>query len=169
MKPQQPAAACCGGSVCRHIIGRYATGSPQPPPGGGLHLRVLQVRSCRPTARLRAFFAQNRSRRDRQAAFVNVSCCKLDVADVGGPQPPGGGGPLFVAEHARPPQAAARPKMHTKTYTANRLLNAEFAVPIGNRIGPQLRPAKARSSRPLEQALRKLQPGIEFFTLNASS
>ncbi len=45
---------CFLNGVFRVEIDREAIGSPQPPPGGGLHLRVPQVRSCGPTARLRA-------------------------------------------------------------------------------------------------------------------
>ena len=34
--------------------------------------------------------------------------------EVGGPQPPSGGGPQFVPEHASTPQAAARAGMYTR-------------------------------------------------------
>ena len=46
-------------------------GSPQPPPGGGLLSRVPQVRSCRPTARLRAYLEWTRSVRTERAAAWN--------------------------------------------------------------------------------------------------
>ena len=49
-------------------IGRAATGSPLPPPGGGLHLRVPKVRSCRLIRSAAGFFAQIQSRSDRRAA-----------------------------------------------------------------------------------------------------
>ena len=70
--------------VCKSDVADV--GSPQPPPGGGLLLMVAG-----PSARLRACLAAgiDLARGRRAAAW-------------------GGGGPQFVAELARTPQAAAR-------------------------------------------------------------
>ena len=99
-------------------FGRAATGSPQPPPGGGLQFASRRSARASPSARLRAF-------------------CGESIA-------------------VRPPQAAARRSFFT--------FNSSFFIHARNgRSGPQLRPAKARCSRPLVRALRKLQPDFSFF------
>ena len=110
-------------------IGRAAAGSPQPAPGGGLQSRAAR-KQARPLGCGRVLSGIDRAGIGRPQSLVFYIC---DLGEVGGPQPPGGGGPQFVSESARLPQAAA----------LLAILNLEFAPERAQRAGasPPRRPA----------------------------
>ena len=73
--------------------------------------------------------------------------------EVGGPQPPGGGGPQFVAELACAPQAAAR----NRNADCYLILNSEFA-PVRARAAPLPRSETASPTAAMDdRACKKVQ------------
>jgi len=96
-------------------IGRVATGSPQPPPGGGLLLYVAS-----PSARLRGCRKQNRSHRNWQGEaaarnrWTNGSRMEPSRAAVWGSR-----GPQFVAELGVHP-ASCSPEIYPPLFREER-------------------------------------------------
>ena len=143
---RRAAAAGFGGNV-RLLDRSVRSGSPQPPPGGGLHSCVPQVRSCWPVRSAAGWSrvcdgpsgpSGPQPPRWRRAAFrvSQVRLCRLVRLVAGwfriwigpsgpsGPQPPGSGGPQFVAEAACTPQAASRIGIYAQACSIN-LFNFE--------------------------------------------
>ncbi len=88
---RQPAAiVCCRGALWR--LQRRIHRQPAVAACGGS--------ACRKSGRTRIS--------NLQLLSAGRNAVKLDPAGIGGPQPGGGGGPQFVAELARTPQAATR-------------------------------------------------------------
>ena len=77
------------------------TGSPQPLPGGGLQLASCRSARASPSARLRVCLtSRGDAVRHRRAAFTDALCCIFDLEEVGGPQPPPGGGPQLASRRS---------------------------------------------------------------------
>ncbi len=89
------------------------TGSPQPLPGGGLQLASCRSARASPSARLRVCLtSRGDAVRHRRAAFTDALCCIFDLEEVGGPQPPPGGGPQLASRRSASsvPSAGCAPK-----------------------------------------------------------
>ena len=106
------------------------TGSPQPPPGGGLQLASCGSACASPSARLRACLAT-----------------EIDLEEVGGPQPPPGGGPQLASRRSARAGLSARLRACLAT-----------EIDLEEVGGPQPPPAEARSSLASLAYLRRLRP-----------
>ena len=165
------------------------TGSPQPLPGGGLQLASCRSARASPSARLRVCLtSRGDAVRHRRAAFTDALCCIFDLEEVGGPQPPPGGGPQLASRRSASsaPSAGCVPSVLRQSMCGvwNRSVRTGSPQPpLGGGLllyvaspsarlraclateidleevgGPQPPPAEARSSLASLAYLRRLRP-----------